>query len=170
MPAHVENLLVEINLVRVRLFAHPRALAGRTVGAAVALLAVLTGARARRIVHRCGYANFLGLECALVCLQHDLGVLAFFRRVDHEIVVVRAGHDVLAVAGVDDLELVEYRVIFVRVAKSGPQMLVDGDGLHGLGLLPDVPNLDRKIVAGKDVAAVIGETHVGDGGDDFGEE
>lgn len=82
MPAHVQNLLVEVNSIGVGLLAHACTLAGWTVGSAVALLAVL-GA-----VHGRGDADLLRLESALICLQNNFSVLAGLGRVDHEIVVV----------------------------------------------------------------------------------
>ena len=47
---------------------------------------------------------------------------------------------------------------------------MDGDGFDGLALHVDVPDFDGQVVAGEDVAAVVGEADVGDGGDDFAEE
>lgn len=47
---------------------------------------------------------------------------------------------------------------------------MDGDGLDGLLFHVDVPDFDGEIVAGEDVAAIIGEADIGDGGYDFGEE
>ena len=96
--------------------------------------------------------------------------MPFFRGVYHEIVVVGAGHDVFGVAGEDDFEFVEDAVVFVGVAEAGAEVLVDGDGFYGLAFHVDVPDFDGEVVAGEDVAAVVGEADVGDGGDDFGEE
>ena len=111
----MQNLLVEVNLIRVRLLAHALRAARRAIRSAP-LLPILAGARTGGVVHRRWNTDFLRLESALVGLQHDLGVLAFFGGVDHKVVVVGAGHDVLGVAGEDDLELVEDAVVFVRVA------------------------------------------------------
>ena len=49
-------------------------------------------------------------------------------------------------------------------------MFVDGNGFDRLALHVDVPDLDGEVVAGEDVAAIVGEADVGNGGDDFGEE
>lgn len=49
-------------------------------------------------------------------------------------------------------------------------MLMDWDRLDGLPLHVDIPDLDRQVVPGEDVAAVMGEADVGDGGYDFREE
>lgn len=47
---------------------------------------------------------------------------------------------------------------------------MDGDRLHGLALHVHIPNLDGKVVTGKDVAAIVAEAHVGDGRNDLREE
>lgn len=49
-------------------------------------------------------------------------------------------------------------------------MLVDRNGFDGLALHIDVPDLDGQVVAREDVAPVVGEANVGDGGNDFGKE
>ena len=49
-------------------------------------------------------------------------------------------------------------------------MLVDRNCLDRLALHIHVPDLDGEVVAGENVTTVVGEAHVGDGGDDFGEE
>lgn len=165
MPAHMQNLLVKVNLIGVGLFAHALGTSSwRTCPAA--LLAVLTGTG----VHGRGNANLLCLEGALVCLQHDLGILVRVARVDHEVVVIRACHDILGVTGEGYLELVEDAVVLVGVAESGAEVLMDGNGLHRLSLHINIPDLDGEVVAGEDVAAVVAEADVRDGGDDFREE
>lgn len=73
MPAHMQDLLVEINCIRIRLLAHPRSLTSWTVCSAVALLVLAASS-----VHRCRDANLLRLERALICLQYNLSVLADF--------------------------------------------------------------------------------------------
>lgn len=47
---------------------------------------------------------------------------------------------------------------------------MDGDCLHWLTLHVHVPDLDSKVVAGKDVAAVVAEADVRNGGDNLREE
>lgn len=49
-------------------------------------------------------------------------------------------------------------------------MLVDRDGLDGLPLHVHVPDFDGQVVTGQDVAAIVAEADIGDGGDDLGEE
>lgn len=93
MPAHMQNLLVEVNLIGVGLLAHALRATGWRAGPAT-LLAVLTGTG----VHGRGDADLLCLEGALVSLQHDLGVLIRVAGVDHEVVVIRACHDILRVS------------------------------------------------------------------------
>ena len=169
MPAHVKNLLVKVNLVRIGLLPHSLRSAGRTVGSA-ALLAVLTSAWTRGIVHWRGYADLLRLERTLVRLQHDFSVLAFFAWVDHEVVVVAAGHDILRIAGEDDLEFVEDTVVLVCIAQSWSEVLVNIYCLHWLPFHVHVPDLDSEVVTREDVAAIVREADVRDGGDDFGKE
>lgn len=111
MPAHVQNLLVEVDLIGVGLFAHALRAAGGRVRARSFL-----AAGTRRAVHRRGDADLLRLEGALVGLQHHLRVLALFRRVDHEVVVVAASHDVLRIAGEDYFKLVEDAIVLVGIA------------------------------------------------------
>lgn len=69
VPAHVKNLLVEVNLVGVRLLPHSLALATRTVGPRVVLLPVC-GSWTRRGVDGRRNSNFLSLESRLVCLKY----------------------------------------------------------------------------------------------------
>ena len=171
MPAHVQNLLVEIDLVCIRLFPHalslPSCTSGRTAGSRAALLAAV---RACGRVHRCGNANLLGLESGLVSLQNHFGILLRVRWVDHEVVVVAPRHDVLAVAREHDLELVEDAVVLVGVSESGSEVLMDRDCLYWLTLHVHVPDFDSKIIAGKDVTTIVAEADIRDGGDDLREE
>jgi hypothetical protein len=46
-------------------------------------------------------------------------------------------------------------------------VLVDGDSLDWLSLHVDIPDLDGQIVPRHNVAAVVGESHVGNGRDDL---
>ena len=114
VPAHVEDLLVKIDLIRIGLLAHALRAAHGAVGAATFLAVFAAGVVGG--VHGGGNADFLGLEGALIGLEDHLGVFSFFGWVDHEVVVVRAGHDILGVAREDHLEFVEDAVILVRVA------------------------------------------------------
>jgi hypothetical protein len=102
--------------------------------------------------------------------MHNLGVLVRIARVDHEVVVIRACHDILGVAGEGHLEFVKDAVVLVGVAKSRTEVLMDGNGLHGLSLHVDIPDLDGEVVSGKDVTTVVAEADVGDGRNDLGEE
>ena len=172
MPAHMQDLLVKINLVRIGLL--PHTLGATSRGGAVRPTALLASDSVPSTlctwVHRGRDADLLGFEGGLVGLQDDFGVVARLGGVDHEVVVVGACHDVPSVAGEGDFELVEDGVVLVRVAESGAEVLVDRDRLYRLLLHVDVPDLDGQVVAGKDVAAVRREANVGDGGDDFGKE
>ena len=162
MPAHMQNLLVKVDLIGVGLLAH--ALSATSWRARpTALLAVLTGTG----VHGRGNANLLCLEGALVCLQHDLGILVRVARVDHEVVVIRACHDILCVSGEGHLELVEDAVILVGVAESGSEVLVDGNCLDWLTLHVHVPDLDSEVITGKNVATIVTKANIRDGGDDL---
>lgn len=49
-------------------------------------------------------------------------------------------------------------------------MLVDGNSLHWLPFHVDIPDLHGQIIPRHNVPTVVGESHVGDGGDDLGEE
>lgn len=164
MPAHVKDFLVEINLIRIGFLPHPAARTNRAARSGAVLLPI--GAP----VHGCGHANLLRFERRLVGLQHNLGVLVLVSGVDHEVVVVASGHDVLRVAREDNLEFIEDTVVFVRVAETRPEMFVDRNGLHGLPLHVDIPDLNRQIISGNDVSTVIREADIGDRGNDFGEE
>lgn len=163
MPAHVQDLLVEVNLVGIGLLLHATAGASRAAGARAGLLSVT-------LAHRRRYTNLLCLERRLVRLEHNFGVLLFFCGVDHEIVVVASRHNVIGIAGEHHLELVEDAVVLVRVTETGAEVLVDGDCLHWLPFHVDIPDFDSQIVPRHDVAAVVGESHVGDGGNNLGEE
>lgn len=70
----------------------------------------------------------------------------------------------------DDFKFIENAIIFVGVAEAWAEVFVDGDGFYRLTLHVDIPDFDGKIVTGEDVATVMGEANIGDGGDDFGEE
>lgn len=112
MPAHVKDLLVEINLIRIGFLLHPATWTSRATRSGTVLLSVGS------LVHRCRYADLLCLEGRLVGLQHNLGVLARFGGVNHEVVVVAACHDILRITREDDFEFVENTVVFVGVAQA----------------------------------------------------
>ena len=113
MPRHVQDLLVKVNLVRIGFLAHPLRSSNRTARSG-SLLTVLCASPS--IVHWRWNTHLLRLERTLVSLEHNLCVFAFFRRVDHEIVVVRARHDILGIAREYNFELVEDAVVLVGVA------------------------------------------------------
>ncbi len=75
VPTHVQDLLVEVDLIRIRLLAHPLALAWRSWAARprAAFLAVRSRARGR--VDRRWDPDLLRLEGRLVRLQHHLDLL-----------------------------------------------------------------------------------------------
>ena len=66
MPAHMQNLLVEINLVRIGLFSHSPSLTsspcGWTASSRVALFSCWTVGRACGRINRCRDPDFLSLE------------------------------------------------------------------------------------------------------------
>lgn len=149
MPAHVQDLLIEIDLLRVRLLLHATARPSRAAGPGVALLSI------GPLVHRRGNADLLRLESRLVRLQYNLRLLGGVCGVDHKIVVVASGHDIFSIAGEDHFKFIEDTVVLVRVAQTGPQMFVDRNRLHRLSLHVHVPNLHRQVVPGHDVATVV---------------
>src|ERR1700712_3689004 len=79
MPAHVQNLLVEINLICIGLLSHSTALARctscRTSGSGSTLLSTIRGCRACGCVDRSWNANLFRLEGRLVCLQNNFDFL-----------------------------------------------------------------------------------------------
>lgn len=165
VPAHVQDLLVEVDLIRIGLLAHALCTTGWRACTA-SLLAVLTSTS----VHRRGDADLLRLECALVGLQHNLGVLVRVARVNHKVVVVGSSHDVSSITRESHLELVEDAVVFVCVAQSGAEMLVNGNRLDWLALHVHVPDLDGEIIAREDVSAIMAEADVRNGRNNLGEE
>ena len=116
MPASMQDLLVEIDLVRVCLLSHSLTLAAWASSPRATLLTV--GRRAGRRIDRRRYANLLGLKCRLVCLKNNFSILFGICWVDHEVVVVASSHYVLCVSREDDLEFVEDTVILVRITQS----------------------------------------------------
>ena len=114
MPAHVKDLLIEINLVRIGFFLHPATWTSRATRPGTILLSV------GPLVHRCRYADLLCLESRLVGLQHNLGVLARFGGVNHEVVVVTACHDILCITREDNFEFVKDTIVLVGVTQSWP--------------------------------------------------
>lgn len=161
MPAHVQDLLVEIDLVGIGFLAHPLCPGRAACSGAILLAAIRSGTRRR--VDRSWHAHFLSLERRFVGLQDDLYLLLRVRRVNHEVVVVAARHDILRIARKDNLELVEYTVVLIGIAQTWSQVLVDRDGLDRLPLHVDVPNLDGQVISGEDVSAVVRESDVRDG-------
>ena len=157
----MQNLLVEVNLVRIGLLPHSlrrtRCPGSRTTSPRAPLL---TCRRAGGRVDRGGNPDFLRLESGLVSLEHDFGFLLGVGWVDHEVVVVAAGHYVAAVAAEDDFEFIEDAVIFVCVTESRAEMLVDRDRLDRLAFHINVPDLDGEVVARENVAAIIGKADI----------
>eukprot|EP01085_Mycamoeba_gemmipara_P000144 Mycagemm_TRINITY_DN9885_c0_g2::TRINITY_DN9885_c0_g2_i1::g.144::m.144 type:complete len:232 gc:universal TRINITY_DN9885_c0_g2_i1:1157-462(-) len=100
---------------------------------------------------------------------HERVVLALWVE-QVEVVVVRAGEKVRAVARQAALKLVKDAIVLVQIAELGAEVVVDGDHLHGLALHVHVPHLQRQVVARDDVASVAAKLDVRDRGDDLGEE
>lgn len=61
------------------------------------------------------------------------------------------------------LELVKDAVILIQIAQLPAQVIVDRDGLEGLRLHVDVPDLERQVVTRENVPPVTTEFHVRDG-------
>jgi len=91
VPAHMQYLLVEIDLICIRLLPHsgPLSSSRRTSSTGALLCAVRT-----RAVDRCRHPDLLRFEGALVRLQYNLCLLLGVGWVDHEVVVVGTCHDV----------------------------------------------------------------------------
>lgn len=141
MPAHVQDLLIEIDLVRIGLLLHPATGTGRAVRPRTGLLAVAPS------IHRRRHPDLLRLERRLVRLQHGLRVPTRLGRVYHEVVVVTSGHDVLRITREDHLELIEDAIVLVRVTQARPQVFVDGDRLDRLPFHVDIPYLHGEVVS-----------------------
>lgn len=167
MPAHVQDLFVEVDLVGVRLLSHATSGPGRRTSCSRASLLVSVGAGR---VDRSRHSNFLSLEGRFVGLEYHFCLLLGVGGIDHEIVVVASGHDILAISTEHHLKLVKDAVVFVRIAQTRAQVLVDWYRLDGLSFHVHVPDLDRQIISRKNVPAIMGEADVGNGGDDFGEK
>lgn len=149
MPAHVQDLLVKVDLIRVGLLLHAPAHANGAACSGPILLSI------RTLVHRRWDANLLRLESRLICLQYDLRLLARVGGVDHEVVVVTSSHHVLCVARENNLELVENAVILICVTQTRSQVLVDGDRFDGLLFHVDIPDLNSQVIPRHNVATVV---------------
>jgi hypothetical protein len=68
------------------------------------------------------------------------------------------------------LKLVKDAVVLVKITQLGPEVVVDVNGLHGLALHIDVPNLQRHIISRENEAPISAEPDIRDGGYDLGEE
>ena len=151
MPAHVQNLLVEINLVRVRLFLHPSALTSCScrwaASSRVALFTSWPIRRTCRCVDRGGNPDLLLLESRFIGLKNNFRFPLRIRGIDHEVVIVAARHHILGVPGEDDLELVEDAVIFVSVTQPRPKVLMNWYSLDRRPFHINVPYLDCQVVA-----------------------
>jgi len=174
MPAHVQYLLVEIYLVRVCLFSHPTSLdpsaSSRTARSGSALLAPWAVCRACCRVDGRRYAHLLCLKGRLVRLKYDFHFSLWVRGVDHKVVVVAASHNILCISREDHFKFIENTIIFVGVAETRSEMLMDWYGFDRRPLHIDIPNLDGQVIAGQDVSTIMRESDVGYGGDNLGEE
>ena len=144
MPAHMQYLLVEVDLIRIRLLAHSCSLPSSWRPGSTG---TLPGAIGTRAVDRRRHTNLLRLEGALVCLQHNLSFLLRIGWIDHEVVVVGARHDIGAITTENDLEFVKDAVILVGIAEAGSEVFVDGNCLDWLPLHIHIPDLDCEVVA-----------------------
>ena len=163
----MQDLLIKIDLIGVGLLAHSASLAGGAGCGAAGAGGALFGAVGRCAVDGGGDADLLGFEGGFVGLEDDFGFDFGVGGVDHEVIVVAAGHDVAAVAAEDDFEFVEDTIILVCVAEAGSEVFVDGDGLDGLSFHVDIPYLDGQVISGENVPTIVGEADIGNGGDDF---
>lgn len=102
--------------------------------------------------------QLLGLECALVSLQHDVLVCVLLK--DVEVVVVAPSQDLVVVRTPERLKLVKDAIVLVEVAQFRPDVLVDRNRLHRLVLHVDVPDLQREVVSREDVPSVPAELDV----------
>lgn len=89
---------------------------------------------------------------------------------DGKVIRVGAGDAMIAVVGGSALEFVEDTVRFIEVAEMGSEVVMDLDSADGSVFHLDVPDLEREVVPGYDVSTVQGESHIGNGGNYFGEK
>lgn len=145
VPAHVQNLLVKINLIGIGLLSHPPTDTCRTPGSRSTLFA-----RIRRIdgIDGGGDTNLLGFEGGLVGLKDNFRFFGWIGGINHEIIIVAPRHYILSITRKDHLKFVKYAVVLVCITQPRPKMLVYGDGLYGLSLHVDVPDFHGQIVAG----------------------
>ena len=151
MPAHVQNFLVEINLVRVRLFLHPSPLTSCSCRwAASSRVALLTSRPIRRTcgcVDWSGDANLLLLESRLIGLKNNFRLPLRIRGIDHEVVIVTARHYILGITGENDLKFVKDAVILVSVTEPRPKVLMNWYSFDRRSFHINVPYLDCQVVA-----------------------
>lgn len=147
MPAHVKNLLVEIDLISISLFPHPTTLASASPSWAASSRATLLSPVRTCCIDGSGHSHFLGFEGRFVGLKNDLGFLLRVGGVNHEVVVVASCHDIATVSTEDDFKLIKDAVVLVGVAQTRAQMFMNGNSLDGLPFHVDIPYLDRQIVS-----------------------
>jgi len=140
-----------------------------------------------------GTTDLLCLERRLVGLKYRVLVPSLVDIIYAEVIVVGTRQDLAvrdkgSALGQDDfhklpvvahllarstectLEFVKDAVVLVQVTQLLLQVLVNVDLPHRLLLVPHIPDLERQVISRQDLVAVLGELHVGDGGDDLGEE
>lgn len=163
MPAHVKNLFVEVDLIRIGFLSHACALTRGTTSTAGSLLRTIWTC----CIDRCWYSDLLGFECRFISLKNNFGLLLRIGGVDHEVIVVGACHHIATVARKDDLEFVKDAIVLVGVTKSGSEVFVDWNCLYWLLLHVDIPDFDREIITREYVASVMRESDIRYGRDDF---
>lgn len=120
MPAHMQDFFVEVDLICVCLLSHPSTLTTCTrCRAACTRIALLSTCRACRI-DRGWHTNLLSFEGRFVCLQDYFRFFIGIRWIDHEVIVIAAGHDISTVSTEDDFELVENAVVLICIAEARP--------------------------------------------------
>jgi hypothetical protein len=68
------------------------------------------------------------------------------------------------------LEFVKDAFILVQITQFLLEVLVDVDFPHGLLLVPYIPDFERQVISRQDLVAVFRKLHVGNGGNNLGEE
>lgn len=111
MPAHMKDLLVEIDLICIGLLPHTCTLTRRTSSPTSSFLCTIRA----RCVDWSWYTDLFSFESRFVSLQNDFGLLFRIRGIDHEVVVVGPGHDVASIAREDYFKFVKNAVIFIGV-------------------------------------------------------
>ena len=117
MPAHMQYLLVEIDLIGISLLSHSCTLTDTSSWApgSGATLFTRCGIRGTGGIDRRRNAYFLCFEGGFVGLKDNFCFCFGIGRVNHEIVVVATCHYVAAIAREDHFEFIKDTVVFVCI-------------------------------------------------------